>query len=148
MTCIWLTLEQHLALFRVHQTAAHLVPSYGSKWVTNPLLGFCVSKTDHFQGKLFTSSFFASLLRMGDVVPTTFHGVEHHIHMGGPPPPRFRKSCHLNPKKLEIAKAEFKRLESNGIVCRSKSPWRPTCTWCLKKMGLGGIAVTIAFLIL
>jgi hypothetical protein len=26
-------------------------------------------------------------------------------------------------EKLEIAKAEFKHLESTGIVCRSKSPW-------------------------
>jgi hypothetical protein len=30
----------------------------------------------------------------------------------------------LDPEKLEIAKAEFKRLvESAGIIHRSKSPW-------------------------
>ncbi len=39
------------------------------------------------------------------------------------PPPIFAKSCRLNPEKLQIAKAEFKRLESAGIICRSKSPW-------------------------
>jgi hypothetical protein len=38
------------------------------------------------------------------------------------PPPVFAKSHCLDPEKLQIAKAEFKRLESAGIVCRSKSP--------------------------
>jgi hypothetical protein len=42
--------------------------------------------------------------------------------MGGHPPV-FAKAGRLYPEKLEIAKAEFKRLESTGIVRRSVSPW-------------------------
>jgi hypothetical protein len=41
---------------------------------------------------------FPSILRMGDVVPSPSHGVEHHIHTGGHPTV-FAKACHLDPKK-------------------------------------------------
>jgi hypothetical protein len=51
------------------------------------------------------------------MVPTPTHGVEHYIHKGNNPP-GFAKSCHLDPEKLEIAKAEFKCLEPASIVCR------------------------------
>jgi hypothetical protein len=54
---------------------------------------------------------FPSILRTGDVKPTPNHGVEHHIHTGSHPP-LFAKSRHLDLEKLQIAKAEFKRLES------------------------------------
>jgi hypothetical protein len=65
---------------------------------------------------------FPSILRTGDVKQTPNHGVQHHIHTGSHPPV-FAKSLRLDPEKLQIAKAEFKRLESAGIVRRSKSPW-------------------------
>jgi hypothetical protein len=65
---------------------------------------------------------FPSILRTGDVKPTPNHGVEHHVHTGSRPPV-FAKSRRLDPEKLQIAKAEFKRLESASIVRRSKSPW-------------------------
>jgi cleavage and polyadenylation specificity factor subunit 1 len=65
---------------------------------------------------------FPSILRTGDVMPTPTHGVEHHIHTGGHLPV-FEKSRHLDPEKLEIAKADFKCSESAGIVHRSNSPW-------------------------
>jgi hypothetical protein len=65
---------------------------------------------------------FPSILRTGGVRLAPNHGVEHHIHTGSHPP-IFAKSCHLDPQKLQIANAEFKRLESAGIVRRSKSPW-------------------------
>jgi hypothetical protein len=65
---------------------------------------------------------FPSILRTGDVKPTPTHGVEHQIHTSSHPPV-FAKSRRLNPEKLQIAKAKFKRLEYAGIVCRSKSPW-------------------------
>jgi hypothetical protein len=54
----------------------------------------------------------------GDVKLTPNQGVKHHIHTGSLPP-IFAKF--LDPEKLRIAKAEFKRLESAGLVCRSKS---------------------------
>jgi hypothetical protein len=54
---------------------------------------------------------FPSILRTGYVMPTPTHGVEHHIHMGSHPSV-FAKSRRLDPEKLEIAKAEFKRFES------------------------------------
>jgi hypothetical protein len=65
---------------------------------------------------------FPSILRTGDVKLTPTHGVEHHIHTGSHPP-LLAKSRRLDPEKLQIAKAEYKRLESAGMVCRSKSPW-------------------------
>jgi hypothetical protein len=65
---------------------------------------------------------FPFILRTGDVKPAPNHGVEHHIHISSHSP-IFAKSHRLDPEKLQIAKAEFKRLESAGIVRRSKSPW-------------------------
>jgi hypothetical protein len=65
---------------------------------------------------------FPSIFCMGDVMPSPTHGVEQHIHTGSHPPV-IAKSLRLDPKKLEIAKVEFKRLESAGIVRHSKSPW-------------------------
>jgi hypothetical protein len=67
-------------------------------------------------------------------MPTPTHGVEHHIHMGSHPPV-FAKSRHLDPEKLEIAKAEFKRLESAGIVRHSKSLWASPLHMVPKKDG-------------
>jgi hypothetical protein len=54
---------------------------------------------------------FPSILCTGDVVPEPTQGVEHHNHTGGHLPPLiFAKARHLEPHKLEIAKAEFKCL--------------------------------------
>jgi hypothetical protein len=64
---------------------------------------------------------FPSILRTGDVKPAPNHGVEHHIHTGSHPRVFVKSRC-LGPEKLQIAKAEFKRLYSAGIVHRSKSP--------------------------
>jgi hypothetical protein len=60
--------------------------------------------------------------------------VEHHIHTGSHPPV-FAKSRHLDLEKLEIAKAEFKCLESAGIVRCSKSPWASPLHLVPKKDG-------------
>jgi hypothetical protein len=65
---------------------------------------------------------FLSILCIGDVKPTPNHGVEHHIHTISHPPVS-TKSRRLDPEKLQIAKAELKRLESAGIIWCSKSPW-------------------------
>ncbi len=77
---------------------------------------------------------FLSILRTGDVKPTPNHGVEHHIHTSSHPPV-FAKSRRLDPQKLQIAKAEFKRLESAGIVRRSKLPWASPLHMVPKKDG-------------
>jgi hypothetical protein len=65
---------------------------------------------------------FPYILHTGDVKPTSTHGVEHHIHTSSHPFV-FAKSHRLDPEKLQIAKSEFKRLESAGIIRHSKSPW-------------------------
>jgi hypothetical protein len=56
------------------------------------------------------------------VLPKPTHSVERHIHAGSHPP-IFAKSRRLDPQKLEIAKAEFKSLESAGLIHRSNLPW-------------------------
>jgi hypothetical protein len=68
------------------------------------------------------------------VKPTPSHGVKHYIHNGSHPPV-FAKSCCLDPQKLQIANAEFKRLESAGIVRRSKSLWASPLHMVPKKDG-------------
>ncbi len=77
---------------------------------------------------------FPSILHTGDVKPAPNHGVEHHIHTGSHHPV-FPKSRRLDPEKLQIAEVEFKRLESPGIVCRSKSPWASPLQMVPKKDG-------------
>ena len=77
---------------------------------------------------------FPSILRAGTVTPNPTHGVEHHIHTGSHPPV-FAKARRLDPQKLAIAKAEFKALESAGIIRRSKSPWASPLHMVPKKDG-------------
>ncbi len=50
-------------------------------------------------------------------------------------PPAFAKSRRLDPEKVEIAKAEFKRLEFAGIIRHSKSPWASPLHMLPKKDG-------------
>jgi hypothetical protein len=68
------------------------------------------------------------------VKTTPTHGVKHHIHSGSHPNV-FAKSHRLNPEKWQIAKAEFKKLESAGIISRTKSPWASALHMVPKKDG-------------
>ncbi len=74
------------------------------------------------------------LLRTWDVKPTPTHGVKHHIHTGSHPPV-FAKSRRLDSEKLQLAKAEFKRLESAGIIRRFTLSWASPLHMVPKKDG-------------
>jgi hypothetical protein len=88
---------------------------------------------------------FPSILCIGDVKPTPNNGVEHHIHTVSLPPVS-TKSRRLNPEKLQIVKAELKRLESAGIICCS--PWdSPLHMVPKKKTDCGSLVAIIADLI-
>ena len=64
---------------------------------------------------------------------TTKHGVEHFIPTtGSPVHSRFRR---LKPDKLQIAKDEFAKMESLGIIRRSNSPWSSPLHMVPKKSG-------------
>ena len=52
---------------------------------------------------------------------TTKHGIEHFISTRGPPV--YARARRLSPEKLLIAKTEFQKMESMGIIRRSSSPW-------------------------
>jgi hypothetical protein len=71
---------------------------------------------------------FPSILCTADVKPTPTYGVEHHIHTGSHPQV-FAKYRRLDSEKLQIAKEEFKRLESAGIIHCSNRHGHPLCTW-------------------
>jgi hypothetical protein len=52
---------------------------------------------------------------------TVKHDVEHHLITTGPPITlKFRR---LDSEKLAATKAEFNKMEAEGIVGRSASPW-------------------------
>jgi hypothetical protein len=86
---------------------------------------------------------FPSILCTRDVKSTPNHGVEHHIHTGSHLLV-FAKSHHLAPEILQIAKAEFKRLKSVGIVCTSNQHGLLLCTWYPKKIDRGGLVAITA----
>jgi hypothetical protein len=86
---------------------------------------------------------FPAILRTGDVKPTPTHRIEYHIHTSSHPPV-FAISHRLDPEKLQMAKAEFQKLRSAGIIRHSKSPWAPLCTWYPKKTDCDGLVAITA----
>ena len=64
---------------------------------------------------------FSDLLRPTFNVVSPKHGVQHHIETTGPPP--FAKARRLHPDKFAAARKEFRFLEDQGIIRRSKSAY-------------------------
>ena len=64
---------------------------------------------------------FPGIVGEADATPHPLHGVRHTIETTGRP--IFAKARRLDAEKLEIAKAEFKKLEKSGIICQSNLPW-------------------------
>jgi hypothetical protein len=77
---------------------------------------------------------YPSILRTGDLVPKPTHGVVHQINTERHPPV-FAKARRLEPAKVLVAQKEFKKLESAGIIRRSKSPWASPLHMVPKKDG-------------
>ncbi len=74
---------------------------------------------------------FPSILCTADVVPKPSHGVEQNIHTCEHLPV-FAKDCRLDPEKIEIAQAEFKRLESPIPFAHSpQKRWVLVALWWL-----------------
>jgi hypothetical protein len=59
--------------------------------------------------------------------------VEHFIVTTGPPVAS--KFCHLDPEKLAAAKADFDKMEAEGIIRRSTSPWSSPLHLVMKEDG-------------
>jgi hypothetical protein len=76
-------------------------------------------------------------------LPPAKHKTLHHIKTTGPPATaRFRR---LDAAKLAAAKADFAKLERDGIIRRSSSTWSAPLHMVMKPDGVrGGRAVTIA----
>jgi hypothetical protein len=67
------------------------------------------------------SSKFPDVFNPSKILPVATHGVEHFVVTSGPPvASKFRL---LDPEKLAAAKAEFDKMEAEGIIHRSTSPW-------------------------
>jgi hypothetical protein len=64
---------------------------------------------------------YAAVFNPSKVLPPVTHSVEHHLVTRGLPiSSKFRR---LDGVKLAAAKAEFEKMEQDGMVCRSTSPW-------------------------
>jgi hypothetical protein len=85
--------------------------------------GSSAAGTTPTRGALFAQlgAMFPEVFNMSQVLPATKHEVEHHLVTFGPPiTSKFRR---LDVEKLAAAKKEFDKMENEGIVRRSTSPW-------------------------
>jgi hypothetical protein len=63
---------------------------------------------------------FPDVFNASKVLPVGTHGVEHFIVKSGPP--ITSKFCRLDLEKLSAAKADFDKMEAEGIIRHSTSP--------------------------
>jgi cleavage and polyadenylation specificity factor subunit 1 len=64
---------------------------------------------------------YAAVFNSSSGLPAAAHDVEHHLVTKGPPiTSKFRR---LHGEKLAAARAEFEKMEREGVVRRSTSPW-------------------------
>jgi hypothetical protein len=66
-------------------------------------------------------------------LPPVKHKTVHHIQTAGPPATGWFR--HLDPAKLAAAKAEFSKLEKDGIIRRSSSNWSAPLHMVMKPAG-------------
>lgn len=78
-----------------------------------------ISASDNLYAKLLSE--FPEITTPQFSTASTKHGVEHFIPTKAPPV--HARARRLAPQKLELAKAEFARMEKMGIVRRSNSQW-------------------------
>jgi hypothetical protein len=100
-----------------------------------PFWGF-IKKTVQFQGKFFTSSFLQAYV----AVPIL--GIDFLRKLKVTVAPEISQ-IHFACTTAEIAKADFKRLESAGIIRRSNLPWASSLHMVPKKMDHGGLVAII-----
>jgi hypothetical protein len=85
---------------------------------------------------------FPAVVGDGSGTPKPTHGVKHSIETSGRPV--FAKARRLDPEKLRVAEAEFRKLEQAGIVRRSNSPWSSPLHMVPKSDGSWGhAAITV-----
>ena len=76
---------------------------------------------------------FPDVVNESTILPTPVHDVTHHLETSGRPVTfRFRR---LDPSKLAAAKAEFLKMEKDGIVRRSSSTWSSPLHMVMKPDG-------------
>jgi hypothetical protein len=69
----------------------------------------------------FLSEKYAAVFNPSEVLPPVSHNVEHHLVTSGPQVSA--KFCRLDGVKLAAARTKFEKMEREGVVRRSTSPW-------------------------
>jgi hypothetical protein len=87
---------------------------------------------------------YPSILRMGDVLPTPSHRVEHHIYMGSHPPFLQKPAALMIQKNSRLPKQNSSVCNLLALSGVQNHHGLPLCTWSPKKMDRGGLAVIIA----
>jgi hypothetical protein len=88
---------------------------------------------------------YAAVFNSSSGLPAATHDVEHYLVTKGPPiGSKFRR---LDGEKLAAARAEFEKMEQEGVVRRSTSPWASPLHMVEKPMAAGAPAAIFGDLI-